>query len=317
MDGEVVQSAAPSALERPAEGASSHVRRLESVLPGVFAAALFSLLGISHGGYFATAWGPLTLAFLGVAAVALVVRPRPALGLRELAVPGLLAAFALWALASSAWGVPTEAVPEAQRALAYAAGALAFALIVRRERVAGFLVGVWAGICIVCLDALAGRLFPERFGEYDPIGVYRLSEPVGYWNALGVLAALGVLLAVSLVARVDSLLVRLVAAASTVPLALTLYFTFSRGAWLALFAGSSLRWLSIHGACSFSRPLVVRPFLAGTRGLARLDLGPADRDGAHARVGVHRTGTSSRLRPRASRSSRRARRRSRRVSGHA
>ena len=98
--------------------------------------------------------------------------------------------------------------------------------------------------------ALSGRLFPERFGEYDLIGGYRLSEPVGYWNALGVLAALGVLLAVSLVARFESLLVRLVAAASTVPLALTLYFTFSRGAWLALLAGLSLRSSSTHGVFS-------------------------------------------------------------------
>jgi len=167
--------------------------------------------------------------------------------LRELAVPGLLAAIALWALLSATWGVPTEAVPEAQRALVYAAGALAFALVLRRDRVPGFLVGVWLGICIVSVDALAGRLFPERFGEYDPINGYRLFDPVGYWNALGVLSALGVLLAFSLVGRVDSVVVRLAAAASTVPLALTLYFTFSRGAWLSLAAGLVLALCLDHG----------------------------------------------------------------------
>ena len=137
MDGEggsVCGAAGRSNARR--EGASSHVRRLESVLPGVFAAVLVAVVGISHGGYFATAWGPLTLVFLGVAAVALVVRPRPRPRLRELAVPGLLARSRSGPL-SSAWGVPTEAVPEAQRAFAYAAGALAFALILRRERVAG------------------------------------------------------------------------------------------------------------------------------------------------------------------------------------
>jgi len=237
MDGEVVQPAAAQAVERPVEGLPAYAGRLGALLPGALAAAVVFGVGTSHGGYYPTTWGPLTLAFLGVAAAALLVRPRPALGLRELAVPGLLAAIALWALLSATWGVPTEAVPEAQRALVYAAGALAFALVLRRDRVPGFLVGVWLGICIVSVDALAGRLFPERFGEYDPINGYRLFDPVGYWNALGVLSALGVLLAFSLVGRVDSVVVRLAAAASTVPLALTLYFTFSRGAWLSLAAG--------------------------------------------------------------------------------
>jgi O-antigen ligase len=237
MDGEVVEPTSAQALERPREDASSWARRLAALLPGIGAALLVAALGLSHGGYFATAWGPLTLAFLGVAAVALYVQPRPALSLRVLALPTLLTALAAWALASSAWGSPTEAVPEAQRALAYAAGALAFALVLRLDRVEGFLVGVWGGICIVCLDALAGRLFPERFGEYDPVSIYRLTEPVGYWNALGVLAAFGVLLAFGLVARAEILLVRLAAAASIVPLALTIYFTFSRGAWISLAAG--------------------------------------------------------------------------------
>ena len=237
MNGEAVEPAASRVLERPSEGVSTRVRVLESWLVGVGAALLVAGLGLSHGGYFATAWGPLTIAFLAVSAVALVVRPRPALGLRELALPALVAAYAGWALFSAGWGTPSEAVPEFQRGLAYAAGTVAFALVVRQPRVPGLLVGVWAGICVVCLDALAGRLLPERFGELDAISVYRLSEPVGYWNALGVLAAFGLLLSLSLAARSESLVVRLVAAGSTVPLALTLYFTFSRGAWLALFAG--------------------------------------------------------------------------------
>ena len=237
MNGEAAEPATSALLERPSAGVSSRVRALESWLVGVGAALLVAGLGLSHGGYFATAWGPVTIAFLAVSAVALVVRPRPALGLRELVIPALVSAYALWALASSAWGTPTEAVPEMQRALAYTAGAFAFALVVRQQRVQALLIGLWAGISVVSLDALAGRLFPERFAEYDTISVYRLSEPVGYWNALGVLAAFGLLLSLSLVARSENLVVRLAAAGSTVPLALTLYFTFSRGAWLALLAG--------------------------------------------------------------------------------
>ncbi len=99
------------------------------------------------------------------------------------------------------------------------------------------MIGLWAGISVVCLYALATRLFPEQLGVFDRIAGYRLSEPVGYWNALGLLASFGLLLAFGLVARDRHLLVRLPAAASAVPLALTCYFTFSRGAWLALAAG--------------------------------------------------------------------------------
>lgn len=233
---EAVEPATPSRIERSTESAGFR-SRVETLIAGVFPAILVVAVGVSHGGYFPTAWGPLTLALLAVAAAALLVRPRPMLGIRELLVPGLLAAITVWALASAAWGSPTEAVPEAQRTLAYSVGALAFAAVLARGGAASFVTGLWVGITAVSMDALAGRLFPERFGEYDPISVYRLSEPVGYWNALGVLAGLGLLLGLALAARAESLVVRLAAAGSTVPLALTLYFTFSRGAWVSLAAG--------------------------------------------------------------------------------
>ena len=45
-----------------------HAARLVAVLPGVGAAVLVVAVGVSHGGYFTTARGPLTLVFLGTAA---------------------------------------------------------------------------------------------------------------------------------------------------------------------------------------------------------------------------------------------------------
>jgi tetratricopeptide (TPR) repeat protein len=83
---------------------------------------------------------------------------------------------------------------------------------------------------------LATRLFPERFGVYDSISNYRLSNPVGYWNALGILAAIGALLALGLAAR-GGPVVRCFAAGSGVLLLLTLYFTYSRGGWIAFLVG--------------------------------------------------------------------------------
>jgi len=217
--------------------ASPVAGRLASLLPGLVAALVVAGLGIADGGYFATAWGPATLVFLVAAALALLVQPRPNLGLRSLAIPALLGLLVLWTLASSAWGSPSEAVPEAERTLVYFSAALALALVLRRGATTGLLIGLWAGSTAVCLYALATRLFPEQLAVFDPIAGYRLSEPIGYWNALGLLASLGTLLALGLVSRAEPLLIRLPAAASVVPLALTCYFTFSRGAWLALAAG--------------------------------------------------------------------------------
>jgi hypothetical protein len=228
----LTRAGAPEAVDAP-----SAARRLAGVLPGLVALGIVAGLGVKHGGYFATTWGPVTLVFLIVAAAVLIVHPRPNVSARALALPGLLALLFVWILASSTWGSPSEAVPEAQRALLYISGALALALVLRRGATAGVLIGIWAGICVVCLYALATRLFPEQFATFDTIAPYRLSEPVGYWNALGLLATFGTLLAFGLTARSERLGVRLAAAASTVPLALTCYFTFSRGAWIALAIG--------------------------------------------------------------------------------
>ena len=225
------------ALEPERVDAPSAATRVVSALPGIAAAGVIVALGFADGGYFATAWGPLTLVFLSFAVVALLVRPQQSVGLRTLAMPALLGLLAIWTLVSSAWGSPSEAVPEVERTLAYLSAALALGLVLRRGATSGVLIGLWAGISVVCLYALATRLFPEQLGVFDRIAGYRLSEPVGYWNALGLLASFGLLLAFGLVARERHLLVRLPAAASAVPLALTCYFTFSRGAWLALAAG--------------------------------------------------------------------------------
>ncbi len=217
--------------------APTAVGRLASLLPGIVAALVIVGLGVADGGYFATAWGPLTLVFLACAVAALIVDPRPYPGLLALAMPALLGLLMVWTLISSAWGSPSEAVPETERTLVYVSAALALALVLRRGATNGVLIGMWGGILIVCLYALATRLFPEQLGVFDPIAGYRLSAPVGYWNALGLLAVFGLLLAFGLAARAKHLLVRLPAAASSVPLALSCYFTFSRGAWLALVAG--------------------------------------------------------------------------------
>jgi len=250
-------------------------------VPGVVAALVVVGLGFEDGGYYATAWGPVTLLFLAASATALVFHPRPNIGLLPLAMPLLLGLLALWTLASSAWGSPSEAVPEAERTLLYGSAALAVGLVLRRGATYGVVIGMWAGATAVCLYALSTRLFPEQLGVFDPIAVYRLSEPVGYWNALGLLATMAVLLALGLGSRAEHLLVRLLAAASAVPLALTCYFTFSRGAWLALAIGLFVALLLDPRRLQLALGLAVIAPWAAVAVLVASRSGPLTESGVH------------------------------------
>jgi glycosyltransferase involved in cell wall biosynthesis len=112
---------------------------------------------------------------------------------------------------------------------------LAALLVIRRAAVPQLLGGVLAGIVVVAGYSLLERLVPDRFGRYDPTAVYRLTGPIGYWNGLGIFAAIGILLALAFVARGQRVATR--ASASLVVLPPTLYFTYSREASTALAIG--------------------------------------------------------------------------------
>jgi hypothetical protein len=170
--------------------------------------------------------------------VALLVRDRVRLGVHERLV--LLASGALlgWILIGLTWTLSVgRTVLEAERASVFVAGLLAAILVVRSRCYRHFLGGVVAAIWVVSAYALATRLFPDRLGVVDRIAGYRLSEPLGYWNALGIFVAIGSLLALGFAARGRTALVRALAASALVTLLPTLYFTFSRGACLALGLG--------------------------------------------------------------------------------
>jgi O-antigen ligase len=176
-----------------------------------------------------------------VAASAVLVADLSRPGRTELAFVGGLAAFALWALLSTVWSPgATAPVLEAERGLLYvAAAAAAILLLSFREAFSALLGGVVAGAVAVALYALATRLFPGRVGgAYDPSSGYQLAEPLGYWNALGLLTAIAILLAGGFAAHGSRLLTRALAAVSLVVLLPTLYFTFSRGALVALVVGA-------------------------------------------------------------------------------
>lgn len=204
---------------------------------GAFGVVL-AALAFDKAGYFPTAWGWSALAFGWLALIALVVRVSLAPSGLEGAWVGGLAALALWIAASSFWSTSaTRSVQEAERALLYVAAAAAILTVVRRRSVGALLGIVLAAAGAACAWGLLTRLLPDRFGAFDSLAGYRLSQPMGYWNGMGVLAAIGAALALCVCARASTSLRRGAAAGAVPILVSALYFSFSRGAWIAFAVG--------------------------------------------------------------------------------
>jgi hypothetical protein len=246
-------------LTAPLDGAATAARR-GPLLVGAVSFVFLVSAAAAHGGYFAGSWGWLTLAAAWAVVLALVLDAEAGLSRAGVAFTGLLAAYALWSLLSALWSVDaTSSVLEAQRNLVYVAGALAALLLARRSAFA-VVVATWLAISCISGYALVTRLVPDRFGSVDPISDYRLDAPVGYWNSLALFAAVGIFVAVGLAARTTSLPLRVVAAVSVPVLAVTMYYTFSRGGWASLAIGlvalvavdprrlQTLYWLAPLGA---------------------------------------------------------------------
>lgn len=220
----------------PAWPAASHVLPRLRVAPFV-ACGVVVTLAAANGGYFPTSWSWAGLFFAWLALVAVITGRSSVPARLDLTFVAGVAALGVLELASSAWGSEAAAVREVERTLAYLAGVAALVLVLRRASVPRALGGALAGAVAVCLYALATRLFPDRLGTFDSVAGYRLAEPLGYWNALGIFAAMAALTALGFAAHARHGATAALSGAAIVPLVLTVYFTFSRGASIALGIG--------------------------------------------------------------------------------
>jgi O-antigen ligase len=203
---------------------------------GIVLAALL----VDDGGYFALAWGWSGAVAAAAAALGIAWLRRVPTGRLELLFVGGLGAFGLWALVSASWSQsPPSSVAEAQRAVVPVAAALAVLVLFRRRDSAALVAAVLGAITVVSIANLLHRATSE---PSEALGA--AAEPVGYDNALGLLAALGVLLALELATRRGPWMIAL----ATLPLnAGVLLLSESTGAALALGIGLAAAGLAAGG----------------------------------------------------------------------
>lgn len=204
------------------------------LIPG----ALVAILAFDRGGFFPDSVGLAATALGVVLAARLLLAADPFESVSGIALlaGGALSLLAAWTLLSAAWSdMDARAMLEFDRVVLYAFAFWVFATIGRTPGRLRVLVRALAvGIAAVCLSGLLTRVLPEVWGAPPNIEPERLSWPVTYWNGLGLLAAVGLLLALHHAADAHERAgVRVLGAAAAPLLAATLVLTFSRGAVVA------------------------------------------------------------------------------------
>jgi hypothetical protein len=263
-------------------------------LAGPTALAFFS------GGYFdeARAWAGLIVWALALAALVLVPGALSRCRAGALALGGL-ALLGLWTLASIIWTpIAASAYHAGQIDLLYLGALLAAAGLLRGRAVLRALEpALVAGTLIVILYGLSERFFPGAVHLTNSLTAEgRLEQPLSYWNAMGELAAIGLVLAARMAGDASrSASLRAGAAAAAAPLGLGLYLSFSRGALFAAGAGllvlivvtarrEALAGVGVCLAAGVLCALVAAPF----RGITALSgvMGTREREGVIVLVAV-------------------------------
>jgi hypothetical protein len=181
---------------------------------------------------------------------------------------GLLLAFTALTTVSIVWSVqPDTSWQESGRMLAYSgvfAAGVAFVRLAPRWWPA-VLGGLTLAAVVVCGYALLTKVFPGSLATSD---IYaRLQEPYGYWNAIGLTAAMGTVGCLWLGARRSGhALLRALAYPAMGVLLLTLVLAYSRGALVALAVGLLLWFCVVPRRLRGAALLIVSSLGAGAVG---------------------------------------------------
>jgi len=158
----------------------------------------------------------------------------------------LFAALAALTYASIAWSVqPSISWLEANRTLSYLAAfgaALAFARLFP-ERWPAIVGGIGATALLLSAYALLVKVFPGALGANDPLG--RLRAPFDYWNAVGLIASMGIPPALWAGARREhGPVLRALAPAAIAIFLAVLLLSYSRGALVVAVVGTAC-WFAL------------------------------------------------------------------------
>jgi O-Antigen ligase len=233
------------------------------LLPG----ALIVFLGFFAGGYFPGTPAVAALILTQVLLVRILQARHPFEGLAPITLAGIatLGLFAALTLASGLWShAMSRALIEFDRAWLYLLVFVLFGTVpASASNIRWLIRGLVIGISVVCVSALITRLLPGVWHTAPDVSNQRLSYPVTYWNALGLLATFGIVLAFHLTCSLaEQRFVRVLAAGVLPLLAATLFFTFSRGAILAGMIGLAVYVLIARPRALLSGALAVAPATA-------------------------------------------------------
>ncbi len=257
------------------------------LLAGPVALAFFS------GGYFdePRAWAGLITWGLVVAAALTAPRILPLSRSGRVVLVGLVL-LAAWTLLSITWApIAGDAYHRGQLALLYVGSLIAAGALLRGGALRVVEPAVAAGALVVIGYGLSERLLPGLLHFSRSLSAEgRLEQPLTYWNAMGELAAIGLVLCLRLAGDATrSRWLRLLATAAAVPLGMGLYTSFSRGALFAAGAGivtlavvapSREGWRS--GAVAFAAAVLAAVAAAPFKGVTSLvgSLATRERQGA-------------------------------------
>ncbi len=196
---------------------------------------LIPALGVQQGGFDPSAWVWAGALAAWAAALGLVLGGSGRLR-RDARWALAAAALLLWTLASAIWSAaPSQSLLEARRTLVYGAVVLALIVLARRNSARVLLAATHAAIAALVLYSLLRYLLGARpILEFEG---HFLSEPLGYANAVGILAAMAIILSIGRMAEAESTLARAALGASVPLLVLALELTGSDASWLALAIG--------------------------------------------------------------------------------
>jgi hypothetical protein len=180
------------------------------------------------------AWGLVALAAL----LAPQLVPRATAG--RVAVAGLFLLSA-WTALSIAWApLGARAEDDLQRIVLYLGAFIAATALLRGPAVRRWLEpALTLGTLVIVLYGLSERLLPGLVElDRSRTAAGRLEQPLSYWNAFGLVAALGLVLVIRVAGDPErTRAVRGAAAAAGVPIGLGLYLSFGRGALAAAGVG--------------------------------------------------------------------------------